>query len=75
MSLIRKINDGNSVIEIYTSELSIEEQKKNLINLYQIINEISDNQEKKGINTSDWFYTQQELQEMRKSGQYKFLKN
>ncbi len=73
MSLIKKIKSGNSEIEIYNSEISEEEQKNNLYNLYKTINNIADNQRANGKNVDDWFYSNSELQDMKKSGKYNFL--
>lgn len=73
MSLIKKIKNGNAEIEIYTSEISKEEQKENLTNLYKTINQIADNQREKGNNVDNWFYSKKELEKMKESGKYNFL--
>ena len=73
MSLIKKIKKGNTEIEIYDSEISIEEQKNNLFNLYKTVNNIAESQRKKGNNVDDWFYSKKELEKMEKSGNYNFL--
>lgn len=73
MSLIKKINNGKSTIEIYSSELSETEKKANLVNLYKTINNIANNQRAKGNNVDNWFYSKQELESMKKSGKYNFL--
>lgn len=73
MSLIKKIKNGKAEIEIYSSDLSKEEQKNNLVNLYKTINQIADTQRSKGNDVNDWFYTKNELEKMKKSGKYNFL--
>ncbi len=73
MALIKKIKNGNTEIEIYTSEISKEEQKENLNNLYKTINQIADNQREKGNNVDNWFYSKSELEKMKESGKYNFL--
>lgn len=73
MALIKKIRNGNTEIEIYTSEISKKEQKENLSNLYKTINQIADKQREKGNNVDNWFYSKSELERMKKSGKYNFL--
>lgn len=73
MALIKRIKNGKTEIEIYDSEISEEEQRANLVNLYKTINEIADNQRKQGRNVDDWFYSKAQLEQMKRSGEYKFL--
>lgn len=73
MTLIKKIKKGKTDIEIYSSNLSKEEKKQNLINLYKTINQIADSQRAEGKNVDNWFYTKAELENMKKSGKYNFL--
>lgn len=73
MSLLKIIKSGNATIEVYDSDISDEERKRNLISLYKTINEIADNKRKEGKNVDDWFYTKERLEEMKKSGKYRFL--
>lgn len=73
MGLIKKIKNGKSEIEIYSSDLSEKEKKENLINLYKTINNIADSQRAKGNNVDDWFYSKNELDQMKKEGKYNFL--
>lgn len=73
MALLKKIKNGNAEIEIYTSDISKEEQKENLTNLYKTINQIADNQRAKGHNVDNWFYSKSELEKMKESGKYNFL--
>lgn len=63
----------NSVVEIERSIASKEEIKKNLIELYDVVNEIAEEQRKKGVDTSDWFYTKQELESIKNDPSYEKL--
>ena len=63
----------NSVVEIERSIASKEEIKKNLIELYDVVNEIAEEQRKKGVDTSDWFYTEQELESIKNNPSYEKL--
>lgn len=71
--LLKIIKSGNATIEVYESDISDEERKQNLISLYKTINEIAENKRREGKNVDDWFYTKEELEEMKKSGKYRFL--
>lgn len=73
MNLIKKIRNGNTDIEIYSSDISEEEQKNNLSNLYNVINKIADNQRNTGNNVDNWFYKEKEINNMKKSNTYKFI--
>ncbi len=73
MALIKKYKNGKTEIEIYSSEINIEEQKKNLIDLYNSINQIANNQTNIGNNVDNWFYSKAKLQKMKESGKYNFL--
>ena len=58
---------GKSKVTII-SNTSPEEKKRNLKNIYDIVNRIADNQRLAGNNSvDDWFYTQKELDELKKS--------
>lgn len=63
----------NSVVEIERSIASKEEIKKNLIELYDVVNEIAEEQRRKGVDTSDWFYTEQELESIKNDPSYEKL--
>lgn len=63
---------GNSEIEV-TFEKDKEKIKNNLTKVYDIINKIADNCEKKGIDTSKWFLSQKDIEKMKKDGKYSFL--
>ena len=66
MALIKKLTIGKAKVEIHSS-VTPEESKKNLIKLYDVINEIADRKREQGINVDDWFYSQEELEEIKRS--------
>lgn len=68
----KKLEIENSKIEV-TFESDKEKIKKNLINVYDVINKIADSFEKRGLNTSDWFLNEEELEKMKISKNYNFL--
>ena len=62
----------NSKIEVFF-ENDMEKIKRNLIQIYDLINEIADSCEECGIDTSNWFYTKEELEKLKKDSKYNFL--
>ena len=72
MSLIKKLKIGKANIEIY-SDATPEESKNNLIKLYDVINDIADKKREQGINVDDWFYTKEELEELKRNNSQNLL--
>lgn len=62
----------NSEVEI-TFEKDENKIKRNLINVYDVINKIADNCEKRGIDTSSWFIKAEQLEKMKRDSNYNFL--
>ena len=63
MSLIKTEKLGNTTIEIYDDCIPKEKEeiKKNIKNLYNVVNNISKNINKKEIKELDIFYNEKEL--------------
>lgn len=63
MSLIKTKKIGNTTIEIYDDCIPTEKEeiKKNIKNLYNVVNNISRNINKKEIKELDIFYNEKEL--------------
>ena len=72
MSFLKTIKSSNATVEIY-SNITQEEKKKNLIETYRIINKIAIKEQQRGTKTNDWFYTQEELEDIKKSENYILL--
>lgn len=49
------------------------EEKKNLKKLYDVINKIAMAHREKGEDVSDWFYTKEQVQELKKDPKNKFI--
>lgn len=63
MSLVKTKKIGNTTIDIYDDCIPAnkEELKKNIKNLYNVVNNISRNLSKKDIKELDIFYNEKEL--------------
>lgn len=53
--------------------MTVAQKRKQLRKIYDTINEIARNCEKRGIDTSDWFYTDEEIEKMKKDPRYTFI--
>lgn len=73
MALIKKINLGQTEIEVYDDYIptDIEKKKENLKKVYDVINEIAKSLDPK--ETKTWFLTKKQLNDMKTSGKYNFL--
>lgn len=52
---------------------NIKELKKNLTRLYDVINEIARTHKEKGEDVSHWFYTKEQVQELKKDPKNRFI--
>ena len=66
---------GNATVTISDEFIpkDIEGMRRNLKRFYDVCNKIARNLEARGVNTSNLFYTEEELEEMRKSDEYTFI--
>lgn len=58
-------------IKIENTDLTDEERKRNLTQLYDVVNKIASKLPNEV--TESWFLTDEELQKMKESGKYRFL--
>lgn len=71
---LKQYKIGQSTIEICVKEIPTEEQiQQYLINIYDGINDLARKLEEKGIDTSNWFYTTDQINEMKKDPSIKFI--
>ena len=74
MALIKEIKLGQAQVEFHIDEIPTEEQVKNrLIKIYDTINKIATNAEKRGIDTSKWFYTPKQIKSMKERNKQLFI--
>lgn len=74
MELYKSFKLGNTDVEVYCDENKTEQEMREvLINMYDTINNLADRVSKRGIDTSDWFYTDEEIKKMKKDSRYKFI--
>lgn len=64
---------GNTKINFIENNLSDEERRKNLKDLYDYVNKLADKYEKKGVDVNSWFYKEEEIETLKKDKKYKFI--
>mgnify|MGYP001110381360 CR=1 FL=1 len=71
---VREFNLGQTKIEVCVAAIPTEDDiKKYLTNIYDTINDIAIKAQKRGVDTSKWFYTAKQLQKMKQSNKYNFI--
>lgn len=71
---IKNLKIDNTEIEVCMgNSLSVEDKKNNLVKIYDVINEIAGCVEKRGIDTSKWFYTKKQLKQLKQDPTNKFI--
>ena len=73
MAVIKKINLGQTEIEIYDDYIPTDLNKKreNLKKVYDVVNEIAVAYDSKLTNS--WFLTEKQIKNMKDSGKYNFI--
>ena len=71
---IKQLAIGNTQIEVCIENIPTEEQtKKRLTQVYDVINDIARKAEKRGVNTSKWFYTEKQLNKLKLNAENHFI--
>lgn len=64
---------GNSTVVVHIPRMTVAQKRERLRKIYDTINQIARRCEQRGIDTSDWFYTKEELEELKKNPEYTFI--
>lgn len=71
---IKELKIGQSVIEVCVESIPTEDQIRNyLINIYDVVNNIATKAEKRGVDTSKWFYTPKQIQQLKEKSENIFI--
>ncbi len=73
LRFIKSVKDGNTTIEVYAETPSENELRNVLIHIYDVINELAANVESRGGDVSKWFYTDKQLEKLKKDKKCKFI--
>lgn len=71
---IKNLTLGQTEIEICIESIPTQEELRNhLIKIYDVVNDIAIKAEKRGVNTSKWFYTDKQLNLLKQSPDNNFI--
>lgn len=71
---IKKLTLGETQVRVLIETIPTEEQiRERLIKIYDVINNIARKAEKRGVDTSKWFYTSKQIRELKKNPENKFI--
>lgn len=71
---IKEFRIGQSQIEVCIESIPNDEQlKKHLTKIYDVVNDIASYAEKRGVDTSKWFYTSDQIKFLKESPENKFI--
>ena len=71
---IKQLKLGQTNIEICIESFpTVEEKRNNLIKIYDVINDIAMKAEKRGVDTSKWFYTDEQLKLLKQDSMNEFI--
>ena len=65
--------DGNTTIIVHIPKMTVAQKRKQLTKIYDTIHKIARDCEKRGIDTSTWFYTEEEIKKMKNNPRYTFI--
>ena len=71
---IKELTLGKTKIRVCIESIPTEDQvKKRLIKIYDVVNDIAAKAEKRGVDTSKWFYTPKQIRQLKESPENKFI--
>lgn len=70
---IKKYQFGQTKVEVHVPQMTVSQMRKQLTKIYDTINDIARDCERRGIDTSSWFYTEEEIEKMKQDPNYTFI--
>lgn len=71
---IKNLKLGQTEIEICVESIPTTEEKRNhLIKIYDVVNDIARKAEKRGVDTSKWFYSDKQLKLLKQDSINEFI--
>lgn len=64
---------GKTRVVVEIPKMTVAQKRECLIRLYDTVNSIAENCEKRGIDTSGWFYTFEDIEKMKTDSKYIFI--
>lgn len=71
---IKELILGKTQVKVCIESIPTEDQIRNhLIKIYDVVNDIARKAEKRGVDTSNWFYTTRQLKQLKENKENKFI--
>ena len=71
---IKELALGKTQIRVCIESIPTEDQvKRRLTKIYDVVNDIAHKAEKRGVDTSKWFYTPKQIRQLKESPENKFI--
>ena len=71
---IKELTLGKTKVRVCIESIPTEEQViKHLTKIYDVINDIARKAERRGVDTSKWFYTSKQIRQLKESPENKFI--
>jgi len=71
---IKELTLGKTQIRVCIESIPTEEQvKKRLTKIYDVVNDIARKAERRGVDTSKWFYTPKQIRQLKESQENRFI--
>jgi len=64
---------GNSTVIVHIPRMTVAQKRESLRKVYDTINKIARRCEQRGIDTSDWFYTKEEIERLKEDPNCLFI--
>ena len=71
--VVYKLKNATVIISDEFVPKTVEGMRKKLQELYEVCNQIAGNLKERGVDASNLFYTEEEIEEMKKSDKYTFI--
>ena len=71
---IKELTLGKTQVRVCIESIPTEEQvKRRLTKIYDVVNDIARKAERRGVDTSKWFYTPKQIRQLKESPENKFI--
>lgn len=71
---IKELTLGKTQVRVCIESIPTEDQiKRRLTKIYDVVNDIARKAERRGVDTSKWFYTPKQIRQLKESPENKFI--
>lgn len=71
---IKELTLGKTQVRVCIESIPTEDQiKRRLTKIYDVVNDIARKAERRGVDTSKWFYTPKQIRQLKESPENRFI--